>query len=132
LATNPLFIAQPRTVTQAARIGALRLVLAANPALPGTNHFVVTLVDHGRVIRGARVRLAAMMPGMVMRPLIVSAGEQQGGHYTGAAPLPMFGRWQLAVVVERRHAAPVRHVFALNLDFPSRLLKALGAHSGTR
>jgi hypothetical protein len=119
-------------VTQAARIGTLQLVLAANPALAGPNHFLATLVDHGRAIMGARVRVVATMPGMIMRPLSLPARERQGGHYTVACSLPMFGRWQLTVAVERRRAAAATHVFALNLDFPSRLLKALGAQGGTR
>jgi hypothetical protein len=78
------------------------------------------------------VRVAATMPGMIMRPLSFPATPRPSGHYTVADSLPMFGRWQLTVAVERRHAAPVTHVFALNLDFPARLLKALGAQGGSR
>jgi hypothetical protein len=57
----------------------------------------------------------------------INVEARAGGHgvYQAAAPLSMFGSWRLAVRVAAPHRAPVSHVFALNMDIPASVLKAL-------
>jgi hypothetical protein len=69
------------------------------------------------------------MPGMLMRPVQVVAREERSGRYVGMGALAMFGRWQLAVRVERPGAPPLVHVFAVTPDLPAALLQAV---AGTR
>jgi hypothetical protein len=129
-AGDPRLIVQPRTITQVARIAALRLALTASPLVPGPNRFVVTLDEQGRAVEGARVHLVATMSGMRMRPERFVAGQERDGRYTAAGALPMFGRWQLTVRVDRPHAAPIVQRFWLRLDIPAALLQEVGAGSG--
>jgi hypothetical protein len=37
----------------------------------------------------------------------------------------MFGGWRLGIQVAAPHHAPVSHVFALNMDIPASVLKAV-------
>ena len=122
---DPRLIVHPHTVTQVAVVDGLDLTLAVNPVLPGPNRVVVALADHGRVLAGARIRVVATMPGMLMRPVQVVAREERSGRYVGMGALPMFGRWQVAVRVERPRAAPLVHVFAVTFDLPVALLQAV-------
>jgi hypothetical protein len=112
-------------MTQVATVDGLRLALVVQPVLPGPNRLVIALADHARSLLGARVHVVATMQGMLMRPVQTVAREERGGRYVGTGALSMFGRWQLAVSVERRRAAPLVHVFVLNLDLPPALLKAV-------
>src|SRR5438105_3779224 len=121
-AGDPRLIVQPRTITQVARIAALRLALTASPLVPGPNRVVVALDEQGRAVEGARVHLVATMSGMLMRPVRFVARQGRDGRYTAAGALPMFGRWQLTVHVDRPHAAPIDHRFWLRLDLPPALL----------
>ena len=132
-AIDPRLIVRPHAVTQVAVVDGLHLALAVNPALPGPNRVVVALADHGRVPAGARIRVVATMPGMLMRPVQVVARQERAGRYVGVGALSMFGRWQLAVRVERPRAAPLVHVFAVTLDLPAALLQAVAGarvHAG--
>ncbi len=132
-AIDPRLIVRPRTVTQVAEVDGLRLALIVHPALPGPNRLVMTLVDRGRALAGARVHVTATMLDMPMRPAQLEARAAGGGRYVGTAPLSMLGRWQLTVRVERPHAAPLVHVFAVPLDLPAALLQAVAAardHAG--
>jgi hypothetical protein len=126
-ARDPRLIVQPRTVTQAAVVDGLRLALTVHPLVPGPNRVVIVLADHGRALADAHVYAAATMPGMPMRPVHLEAREAYDGQYVGLGVLPMFGDWQIAVHVERRHAAPLVHVFAVSLDLPPALLNAVAA-----
>src|SRR5439155_14484666 len=84
---NPLLIVQPRTVTQSVHLGTLRLALTASPVLPGPNRFIVTLVEHGRVIAVARVGLTAKMLEMPMRPVLLSVqAERDARSLCGCRP----------------------------------------------
>jgi hypothetical protein len=130
-AGDPRLIVQPRTITQVARVAALRLALTASPLVPGPNRFVVTLGEHGRAVEGARVQVVATMSGMLMRPERFVAGQGRDGRYTAAGALPMFGRWQLTVRVHRPHAAPIVHRFWLRLDLPPALLQEVGARESS-
>ena len=130
-AGDPRLIVQPRTITQLARVAALRLALTASPLVPGPNRFVVTLGEQGHAVVGARVHLVATMPGMLMRPVRFVAEQGRNGRYTAAGALPMFGRWQLAVRVDRPHAAPIVHRFLLRLDLPPALLQEVGARGSS-
>jgi hypothetical protein len=130
-AIDPRLIVRPHTVTRVAVVNGLHLALAVTPVLPGPNRVVVALTDHGRVLAGARIRVVATMPGMLMRPVQVVAREERGGRYVGMGALSMFGRWQLAVRVERPGAAPLVHVFAVPLDLPAALLHAVRGHATT-
>jgi len=124
-AIDPRLIVRPHTVTQVAVVERPHLVLAVSPALPGPNRVVVAAADHGRVLAGARIRVVVTMPGMPMRPVQVVAREERGRRYVGMGALSMFGRWQLAVRVERPRAAPLMHVFAVTFDLPVALLQAV-------
>jgi hypothetical protein len=77
-------------------------------------------------VEGARVQVVATMPGMLMRPERFVAGQGRDGRYTAAGALPMFGRWQLTVHVDRPHAAPIVHRFWLRLDLPPAVLQEVG------
>ena len=125
-AGDPRLVVQPRTITQVARVAALRLALTASPLVPGPNRFVVTLGEQGRAVEGARVHLVATMPGMLMRPVRFVAGQGRDGRYAAAGALPMFGPWQLTVRVDGTHTAPVVHRFWLRLDLPPALLQGVG------
>jgi YtkA-like len=130
-AGDPRLIVQPRTITQVARIAGLRLALTASPLVPGPNRVVVTLDEQGRAVEGARVHLVATMSGMPMRPVRFVAGQERDGRYTAAGALPMFGRWQLTVRVDRPHAAPIVQRFWLRLDLPPALLQEVGARGAS-
>jgi hypothetical protein len=130
-AGDPRLIVQPRTITQVARIAGLRLALTASPLVPGPNRFVVTLGEQGRAVEGARLYLLATMPGMLMRPVRFVAEQGRDGRYTAAGALPMFGRWQLTVRVDRPHAAPIVHRLWLSLDLPAALLQEVGARGSS-
>jgi hypothetical protein len=130
-AGDPRLIVQPRTITQVARVAALRLALTASPLVPGPNRFVMMLDEQGRAVEGARVHLVAKMPGMLMRPVRFLARQGRDGRYTAAGALPMFGRWQLTVRVDRPHGAPIAHQFWLRLDLPAALLQQVGARGSS-
>lgn len=133
LARDPRLIVQPRSVTRMAEVDGLRLALTVQPVLPGPNRVVIVLADHGRTTDGVQVDAAATMPGMPMRPARLSVHEESNGRFVGVGTLAMFGRWQIAVHVARRHATPLVHVFAVSLDLPPALLDAVAAaraHAG--
>jgi hypothetical protein len=122
---NPALILHPRTTTLTGAAGTLGLKMTAAPLIPGTNHLALTLTQHGRPLDGAHISLQISMPGMPMRPTHAEARATGHGIYQVAAPLSMFGGWRLAVQVAAPHQAPVSHVFALNMDIPASVLKAL-------
>src|SRR5689334_23937677 len=95
------------------------------PLIPGTNQLTLTLTQYGQPRDGAHVSLQITMPGMLMRPINVEARAGGHGVYQVAAPLSMLGGWRLAIQVAAPHHAPVSHVFALNMDIPASVLKAL-------
>jgi hypothetical protein len=127
---NPALILRPRAATLAGTAGTVNLKMMVAPLIPGTNHLVLTLTQHGRPLDGAHISLQITMPGMLMRPIHVEARAGGHGLYQAAAPLSMFGGWRLAVQVTAPHQAPVSHVFALNMDIPASVLKALAAQQG--
>ncbi len=121
-----LLTLRPRTVTQVAHIGALRIELTAGPLVPGPNRLVVILVENGRGVHGAHLRVQATMVGMLMRPVVRVAMDRGRGRYGAAVPLSMFGTWDLSVYVERRPHASLAHLFVLNLDLPAGAAAVVG------
>lgn len=119
---DPRLILVPRTVTQVATAGGIRVVLAAGPLLPGSNSFALRLATRGRPLTGAGVHLVARMVGMAMLPVKVPMHEVQPGRYTATGPLPMFGWWQVTVRIDRPGMASLTHQFMLGMDLPRGLL----------
>lgn len=128
---DPRLILQPRTLTQVATAGGLRLSLTVGPLMPGPNRFELRLAARRRPAVAAHVYVAAIMTGMAMRPVTLSMREAQPGHYVGMGPLTMFGRWQLTIRIDRPGAAPLTHRFSVGVDLPPGLLVAQGARGGS-
>ncbi len=124
---NPALILHPRAATLTGTAGTLGLKMTVAPLIPGTNQLTLTLTQHGQALDGAHVSVQITMPGMLMRPITVEARAGGHGVYQVTAPLRMFGGWRLAVRVAAPHHAPVSHSFALNMDIPASVLKALAA-----
>ena len=117
-AVDPRLIVRPQTITQAATAGGLDLSLTASPLLPGTNHLLLKLEDHGRAVGAAQVSMTATMPGMGMRPVEFVMRELAGGRYEAGGPLSMFGTWQVTAQISRPHAPPLTHTFTVGLNLP--------------
>jgi len=73
------------------------------PALPGVNTLHLRVENRGSGIAGAvgRAEVAALMPGMAMRPAMATLVERAGA-YRGTIALPMFGRYAARIVVVTR------------------------------
>ncbi len=121
---------EPRTVTQAATVSAVRVELSTGPLLPGSNRFELRLAGHGRPLAGARVVLAASMIGMAMRPVTLPMSEVRPGRYAATGPLTMFGRWRITVRITRPGIAPLRRQFTVGVDLPRGLLTAPATQGG--
>lgn len=126
-----LLVMQPRTLTQVAHAWALRLEMTAKPLMPGPNRLVVTLLTHGRAVSDAQVRMRAIMVGMIMRPIILTATDSGRGRYSAVAPLPMFGPWLITVRVQRHGRAPLARVFGLTLELPAEAVTQSAAGATT-
>jgi hypothetical protein len=104
---------------------ALGMAMAPRAAQPAGRWSVsglsVQALDPRLIVQPRTVTQVAMR----MRPVQEEAREERSGRYTARVVLSMFGGWQLAVSVERRHAAPLVHVFVVHLDLPPALLKAV-------
>jgi YtkA-like protein len=118
MTVDPALAVLPRTVTQAADIGGMHLVLVANPVVPGENHFTLRLADRRGAIVGARVQLSVAMVGMRMEPLPLSATEIAPGRYRVTGLLTMFGRWQVSARVDRAGSRSITQPFRLSVDLP--------------
>lgn len=127
---DPRLILRPRTLTQVATVGGLRLTLTVGPLVPGPNRFELRLAARDPLGAAARVRMAAIMAEMVMPPVTLSMREVRRGRYVAVGPLTMFGRWQLIVQIDRPGAAPLTHRFTIGVDLPRGLLVAVGALGG--
>lgn len=123
-AIDQRLVLTPRTLTQSARVSGVRVDLTAAPLLPGPNRFALRLSERGRPLAGARVLLVAHMIGMAMRPVTLSMDEGQPGQYAAMGPLPMFGRWQITVQIDRPGAALLARRFTIDIDLPQGLLAA--------
>ena len=123
---DPRLILTPRTLTQSATAGGLRMALMVSPLLPGSNRFELRLAGRGLPVVAARVQLVPRMEGMAMRPFTLSMSEAQPGRYVATGPLPMFGRWQVTVRIDRPGVATLSYGFTLGVDLPRGLMAALG------
>ncbi len=121
---DPRLILAPRTVTQAAAAGGVRVKLTVGPLLPGSNRFELRPAQHGRPLAGARVVLVIRMIGMAMRPITLPMSEVQPGRYVAMGPLAMFGRWQVTTQINRPGTAALSHQFTVSVDLPQGLLTA--------
>jgi len=114
---DPRLVIVPRTAPiQGALSGGARLRGTLSPAIPGPNTLRLRASDGaGARIEGGRLRLVVTMPGMRMRPIVVTL-QAHGEDYSGTLPLPMFGLYRATVVVskaERRYTGPVTLVLSL-------------------
>lgn len=124
---DPRLIVRPHTLTQSATVGGLRMALTVTPVLPGPNRFALSLIERGRPVAAARVRMAARMIGMSMRPVTLAMSEGRRGRYEARAPLAMFGRWRLSMRIDRPGAAPLTHRFTVEMNVPAGLFAGQGA-----
>jgi hypothetical protein len=123
---DPRLILTPRTLTQSATAGGLRVALTVSPLLPGSNRFELRLAVRGRPVMAAHVQLLPRMVGMPMRPIVLLMREVQPGRYTATGPLAMFGLWQLVARIDRPGEASLSHGFTLGVDLPTGLFAAPG------
>ncbi|GAC1431573.1 MAG: hypothetical protein NVSMB65_05060 [Chloroflexota bacterium] len=79
-------------------VGVLRGTL--EPTLPGLNIVRVVLQRPVGASAAGQLTLVATMPGMGMPPVRATL-RARGNGYSGALALPMFGRYHVAVTVER-------------------------------
>jgi hypothetical protein len=126
---DPRLIVTPRTLTQSATAGGLRVALTVSPLLPGSNRFELSLARRGHPVVAAHVQLIPRMVGMAMRPIVLPMSEVQPGRYLVTGPLPMFGRWQVAVRIDRPGEASLSQEFTLGVDLPKVLFAGLGTRS---
>jgi hypothetical protein len=121
---DPRLILRPRTLTQAATVGGLRLALTVGPLIPGPNRFELRLTARGLLGGAAHVHMAALMTEMAMPPIRLSMREVQRGRYVAVGPLAMFGRWQLSIQIDRSGTEPLTHRFMIGVDLPRGLLSS--------
>jgi hypothetical protein len=123
---DPRLILTPRTLTQAATTGGLRVALTVSPLLPGSNRFELRLAGRGRPVVAAHVQVLPRMVGMPMRPIVLPMSEVQPGRYVATGPLAMFGLWQILVRIDRPGKASLSQGFTLGVDLPTGLFAAPG------
>ncbi len=128
---DPRLIVRPRTLTQAATLGGLRVALAVSPVLPGPNRFALRLVERGRPVGAAHVRLIARMTEMAMRPVALAMREGRRGRYAAGGLLAMFGHWRLTIHIDRPGMAPLTHRFAIGVNLPAGLMAGQRASGAT-
>ena len=94
--------------------GGLHLGGTLYPGFPGRNTLHLSGPGAGALPSGSRIDLVATMPGMAMSPAHAALVARRGGA-DGALALPMFGIYQLRVVVQ---APPHRWTGILCLELP--------------
>jgi hypothetical protein len=115
---DPRLVLHPRSESQVAQSGSLRLALTAGPLIPGANRLTLMVADHGKAVDGAEIRFVVRMLDMRMTTRSYSATKptRLTGSYAATASLPMFGRYLITVLIDIPGKPPVTHAFKVNLN----------------
>jgi len=90
--------------TKSGKAGSLDVTYSSpKPLVTGNNNISVKVTDHGKVVKGAKVKLKIFMPEMPGMPYMeeIQNLSANGDIYNGTVNFSMSGTWQVKIFVEK-------------------------------
>ena len=90
--------------TKSGKAGSLDVTYSSpKPLVTGNNNISVRVMDHGKVVKGAKVEFKTFMPEMPGMPYMedIQSLKANGDIYNGNINFSMSGTWQVKIFVEK-------------------------------